>query len=109
MSAFTKEKQLGKTKKNNPNKMSRTEKIAYIDFIREKCKGVCQILECNNNAQDFAHKDRAYKRDDRHGALICRYHHTMADNPSPKQIDESSKVNLALSAVSKQNWRDYIS
>ena len=106
---YSKQSQLNKTKKVNPKKMTNHERRLYADFIREKCKGICQIPWCNNNAQDMAHKDRAYKRDDRYEAMLCRACHTIADTPSPKQIDLSSKINLALSTACKQNWRDYTS
>jgi len=106
---YSKTLQLSKTKKVNLKKITKLERRLYSDFIREKCKGICQIPWCNNNAQDMAHKDRAYKRDDRYQAMICRACHTIADSPSPKQIDLSSKTNLALSAVCKRNWKDYTS
>ena len=105
---FSKEAQLSKNRTKNPNKMSKIEKELYIDFIREKSNGICQIPNCNNAGQDIAHKDRAYKREDRFVALICRNHHTIADQPNPRQIDESSRVNLELSAISRRNWKDYL-
>ena len=104
---YTKEAQLTKTKRPNPKKMTGIEKRLYIDFLREKSKGICQIPNCNNPAQDWEHPLRGINRDDRFTIMICRECHIIADNPSPKQIDKSSIIKLAGKKIAKQNWKDY--
>ena len=107
MTDFSKTTQTRKAKKTNPKKMSRDEKIKYIDFLREKSRGICQIHNCTRPAQDFAHRDRAYKRDDRYGALICRHHHIIADQHTSKQTEASKEVNASLKKIAVENWRDF--
>ena len=105
---LTKEKQLNKNKRPNPKKMPKLEKETYIDFLREKSGGICQIPSCHNRADDWEHPDRGINRDDRYTILICRECHMKADQPNPKQIDESSIIKLAGKKIGRQNWADYI-
>jgi len=106
---YSKAQQTKKNKRVNPKRMTGTEKKLYIDFLREKSGGLCQIPNCNNRADDWEHPDRGINRDDRYTILICRSCHMKADQPSPKQIDESSRIKLAGKKIGRENWKDYIS
>ena len=56
---FSKSNQLRKNKKTNPKKLTREQKIEFIEFLKSKSGEVCQ--KCNERpAQDFAHADRGY-------------------------------------------------
>ena len=104
---YSKESQLQKTKRVNPKRMSNIEKKLYIDFLRDKSSGICQIPNCNNQAQDWEHPKRGINRDDRETILICRECHQIADQPSPTQIEESRLIKALGKKVAKQNWVDY--
>lgn len=103
---YSKTKQLAKNKANNPKKLTRAEKIEFIEFLKSKSGGVCQI--CNSApAQDFAHADRAYKRDDRRAVLACRACHKIADQPNYTEIKQSEKINIILKEVAEENYQDF--
>ena len=106
---LSKQAQTQKTKPKNQKKMSRAEKKNFCEWILSECGGMCQISGCDNPAQDFAHAARAYKRDDREAAMICRFHHQMADQPTPKQVEsgESVVVNAKLREAARMNMTGY--
>ncbi len=104
---LSKKDQLKKNKKPNLKRMSNIEKKLYIDFLRDKSEGICQIPNCNNQAQDWEHPKRGINRDDRETILICRNCHQIADQPSPTQIEESRIIKFTGKKIAKQNWDDY--
>ncbi len=107
MSDFAKDKQLFKAKKTDPKKMDIRTKKLYIDFLRDKSGGICQITGCNNQAQDWEHPKRGIYRDDRETILICRQCHQVADQPNPKQIKESRRIKEDGKRIAKENYEDY--
>ena len=103
---YSKAQQLGKTKANNPKKLTREQKIEFVEWLKAKSGEICQL--CNErHAQDFAHADRGYKRDDRRAVLACRRCHKIADQPNYTEIELSKEINRKLKEVAEENYLEY--
>ncbi len=58
-------------------------------------------------AQDFAHADRGYRRDDRRAALLCQSCHKFADQPNYTKIELSKEINRKLKLIAEENFYDF--
>jgi len=103
--AYSKEKQLGKSKRENPKKMTRTELDAYETFIDEKQKGLC-FCGCGRPITEYHHAWFGAYKDDRYLVGIAQYpcHYAIHHG---KDIDLKSRLILLSRKKAKEHWKDY--